>query len=658
MRAPGQEDRHERDPLASGRFLAALGGQDEAELVHFRALVASEAYAIGAVDLALNVVSWNPGAEKLFGYSAPQMLGNSLALLMTELDPALAQLSRRVALGETVELDAKLRRSDGKSIDTTITATPVRRPEDDAVVGAALIIRDVSQTKAVERRLREVSQLETMARVAAGVAHDINNVLAIVQSYAEFVAEGPLTEAQAADLRLAQDAAKRGAALTQQLLALPRSRDPEPVQVDIHDVVRNLEDLLRRAVGAGVEVSTRLGTSPLKISCRPGQIDQVLLNLVLNARDAMPLGGKVEISVEAAAIGPGHDAFGKLPRGSYAKLVVQDSGVGMDAQTLARIFEPFFTTKLPGKGWGLGLLVVNEAVRELKGGVFVNSKVDEGTTFTVYIPLSTADQALTEVSPAVDGAGDHAVLVVDSDSVLRVAIVRILSGAGYPTLEAASITEAEDVLRKNGQRVRLVISDLSGSNAENVAKALQRVGANTRLLYLSGQSPSPSLVGDDVSYLAKPFQSGALLSAVEAALRPSEPLRPSAISHPPRVLVVDDDEALSESLVRVLEETDLVAERCKSSLHALQILKRGDIDVLVADQFMPGMEGLRLLELALARFPNTARVLFTAHASPDVVLNAVNRARVSKVLLKSMHPVAIRDEIAAVAIETMRRRSA
>lgn len=655
MRVFDPHEVYERDEQASGRFLAALGGADEAELVHFRALIASEAYAIVAVDLALTFVSWNRGAERLFGYASVDIVGNNLALVMTEVDQALAELSPRVARGETVELDAKLRRADGRLIDTFITATPVLGVSQ-AVAGAALIIRDVSQTKEVERRLRDVSQLEAMARVAAGVAHDINNVLAIVQSYAEFVANDTLTAAQASDLRLAQEAAKRGAALTQQLLALPRARDIAPELLDINDAVRNLENLLRGALGRGIELSTRLGNSPLSISIRPGQVDQILLNLVLNARDAMPLGGRLEISLEAAAVGPGHEVQGKLPRGSYAKLVVQDTGVGMDEDTLARIFEPFFTTKPAGKGSGLGLLVVQEAVHELKGSVFVKSGVDEGTTFTIYIPLAAAEPVASTTSAAVVSRSGKVVLVVDSDSVLRAAIVRILSAGGYDTLEAASVAEAEDILRTHARGVQVVISDLSGPTAASVAKSVERAGAQVRLVYLSGNKPPTGQPAENVSFVAKPFSSVELLATVQRALRGPPTMRPAAPSRMPVVLVVDDDEALSESLVRVLLETDLVAYRSRSGLHALQILKKEKVDVIVTDHFMPGMEGVRLLELALARFPTTARILFTAHASPDVVLNAVNRARVSKVLLKNMHPVAIRDEIAAVAIETMKRR--
>lgn len=656
MSVSGSNNLNERDDQASGRFLAAVGGADEAELVHFRALIASEAYAIIALDLFLTVVSWNRGAEKLFGYSSQAMVGSNLAFVMTGVDQAMSQLSRRITLGETVELDAKLRCSDGGLIDTFITATPVRSAAQ-LVVGAALIIRDVTQTKELERRLREVSQLEAMARMAAGVAHDINNVLAIVQSYAEFVAHDPLTEAQAADLRLAQDAARRGAALTQQLLALPRGRDSEPITLELNDAVRNLEDLLRRALGAGIELSTRLATSPLNVLTRAGQVDQILMNLVLNARDAMPLGGRLDIALEAAAIGPGHEAHDKLPRGSYAKLVVQDNGIGMDEETLTQIFAPFFTTKPVGQGSGLGLSVVHDAVRELKGAVFVRSKVDSGTTFTVYLPLGASEPVTNPVSVPVNASTDM-VLVVDSDSILRAAVVRILNGAGYSTLEAASSTEAEDVLRKNTQSVRVVISDLSGPGSKNVAKAVDQAGADVRLIYLSGKTSSSAIAGENISFVAKPFASGELLAAVARALKGPPTLRPTSAPRKPFVLVVDDDQALSESLVRVLQESDLVAESSKSGLHALQVLKQRDVDVVVVDQFMPGMEGVRLLELAFARFPMTARILFTAHASPDIVLNAVNRARVAKVLLKNMHPVAIRDEIAAIATEAMRRRPA
>ncbi len=644
-----------RDEQASGRFLAAVGGVDEAELVHFRALVASEAYAIAALNLNRVFVSWSRGAEALFGYTAGEMVGNNLAVLLTEVDAPLAQLERRVGFGETVELDTRLRKASGQVFNAFLTATPVRSHSGE-VVGVALLIRDVSQAKEMERRLRETSQLEAMGRVAAGIAHKINHVLAVVQAYAEFVAEGELTPAQAADLKQAQQAAQRGAVLTSQLLSLKRDRDVAAIDCDLNQLVRGMAELLRRASGAGIQLTTSLASSPLKVRTPPGRVDQLLLNLVLNARDAMPGGGALRITLESAVVGPGHPVEGRLPAGAYAKLAVQDSGVGMDSATLERIFEPFFTTK--AKASGLGLLIVSEAAHELGGAIFVDSVVDVGSTFTVYLPLLHATSASTvprSVAPSADATG--AILVVDSDAVLRSAVRRILQGAGYHVLQAADADEADALLRSHSEPVAAVITDLGGASG-SVAQEVSGRWPELRRVYLSGDLPSPTR-GDDAVFVAKPFAAEHLLAAVKQVLkRPPTVLPPPVAQRRPVVLIVDEDVELGDSLARVLAEAELEAHTSRSGLHALQLLKKMQVDVLVTDHATPGMEGTKLLELALTRFPTTARILFTAQATPNIVMSAVNRGRVAKVLLKNMHPVAIRDEIAATATEAMRRHSA
>ncbi len=643
-----------RDEQASGRFLAAVGGVDEAELVHFRALVASEAYTIAALDLNHTFVSWSRGGETLFGYSAAQMVGSNLAVLLTEVDEPLAQLSRRTGLGQTVELDTRLRCADGTIIHAFVTAAPVKNPEG-TVVGIAVIIRDISQAKEMERRLRETSQLEAMARAAAGVAHEINNVLAIVQAYAEFVGEGPLTAAQTSDLKLAQEAAHRGATLTSQLLALNKPREVRPVEADLNQLVAGMEDLLRRVCGAGIDVSTRLALSPLKVKSSPGQIDQILLNIVLNARDAMPGGGKLELLLHGAVVGPGHPALGRVLAGSYAKLTVRDNGIGMDETTLARAFEPFFTTKPAGRGAGIGLMVVKETLRELGGAVTVDSALDRGTTFTVYLPLQHAAPTTSPPPRSIAPAGDvGAILVVDSDAVLRVAIRRILKGAGHSVLEASGDDEADALLRAYPGPVAAVISNVGRPGH---ADSLKERWPELRRVYLSGQQPGLVKPDPGATLVAKPFAAGTLLSAVRDALSAPATIRQPEPSRRAVVLIVDDDDELSQSLARVLAEVDLEAHTSRSALHALQLLKKLQVDVLVTEQAMPGMEGTKLLELALSRYPATARILFTSQASPDLVVSAVNRGRVAKVLLKSMHPVAIRDEISAIAVETMRRRA-
>ena len=226
------------------------------------------------------------------------------------------------------------------------------------------------------------------AEVVAGIAHDINNVLTVVRLHAELVLSGPLTLAQQRDLRAALDAALRGAALTRQMLGLVRNQARETaVGCELNESVSFAAESLGRVIGPDIALATELSPTPSQISSTPGQLDRILLNLVLNARDAMPHGGRLTVVVDHAVIARGHELGDELPAGCYATLSVQDSGLGMSAELKAVVFEPFFTTKSARGGTGLGLAVVLQQVRDLRGAIRVESELGKGSTFTVYLPL-------------------------------------------------------------------------------------------------------------------------------------------------------------------------------------------------------------------------------------------------------------------------------
>jgi len=630
----------------------------EAEVRHFRALVGSDSYALATVGLDGTVLSWNPGGERLFGYSARAIVGRAFALLMTEVDGELAALPESIARGETVELEARLRSESGALLDALVTATPIRDGHHE-VVAMATIIRDISPVKAMERRLLGVTQLEAMGSVAAGIAHDINNVLAIIQSYAEFVAAGPLQPEQRADLNSALDAARRGAELTSQLLGLNRKRSPDSGDCELNDAVGKVADLLRRALGESITIKTQLAVSPVRIKCSSGQVDRILLNLVLNARDAMPRGGTLSIGVHHTVVGSGHALDHEISAGCYAILSVRDTGIGMSPDTRERIFDPFFTTKAPGKNAGLGLLVVQEAVRGLHGAVRVESELGRGSCFTVFLPLATREErAPSSVRPS-QVPGPTTVLVVDDDATLRAAMGRILESTGYAILEAADGAEAEAIAQRHEGQIDLVLCDLvvSGFPETDTIRRVRAFRPDARAVVVSGQTPKNSSDLRGAEYVRKPFAASELLAAVETALVQPAPQSSLVPVRRPTVLIVDPDRDLRDSLVRVLMEADNDALGAAGGLEALQLMAERPVDVVVSEEFMPGMTGTRLLELAFERFPETSRILFTAHGSPDVVLAAVNRGRVAKVLLKNMHAVAIREEITSVATDALRRRA-
>jgi two-component system, cell cycle sensor histidine kinase and response regulator CckA len=620
---------------------------------YFQALRASGS-AIVVAGLDGIAQRWSAGAEKMFGYAADEVVGKSLGILITELDQKLAELPNRIRTEAKLEYELRLRRKDGALIDVDIAASAVRSHGGD-VTGMTLVITDVTPLKALERRLQSLGQLEAVARVAAGFAHDLNNILTIAGTYQSFVAESSLSATQAADLKVARDAVERGAGLVDQLLALGQNRAATIVSVDLNDVARAGEETLRRVVGDQIELAVRLAPQAVTVRAAPGQLDQVLLNLALNARDAMPQGGRLTIAVRNAPIGKGHALLGELPGGTYAVLSVEDTGIGIDQTTLSRVFEPFFTTKPLGDGTGLGLLIVKDIVTQLRGTVRIETSVGQGSNFEVYLPLFEAPPYVESIRPPESVQEKKTVLVVDEDDAIRNALQRILRDEGYSVLLAADGFDATDIAARHEGPIDLLLCDLymSREDGRQTMARIHPTRPGLRVLFVSGSPVKPGYVAEDARIMRKPFTPEVVTSMVRELLE-SQPVAPRALPDRPVVLVVDDSPEVRDSLLRMLSESELILLAAKSGLHAVQVLEEQHVDLVVSDQMMPGMDGVRLLELIRDRWPHCQRVLFTGHASSDVVLGAVNRGGVTKVLTKSMHPVAIRDEIERTALAAPR----
>ncbi|HVY29862.1 MAG TPA: ATP-binding protein [Polyangiaceae bacterium] len=498
------------------------------------ALEECQSVALAVIASGGTITNWNKGCERLFGYAAQEAVGRQFGDFADDAE-AVALLPGRVSRSNAIETEVRMRHKDGHVIDVVLAAG-VAWDAHGPVEKVAMFIQDVTLTKTTRNRLHAAKQVEQMANAAAGLAHDINSVLTIVSSYARFVAEAPLTTTQQEDLAVAVEAASRASVLASQLLGLYGKRSPRATTVDLNDAVESIAQIVRRMLNGSITVTTRLPTASMKVRAATEQVDRILLNLLTNARDAMPRGGIASISLRSVEVAPGHELHGQIRDGSYAVIVVKDTGIGMDASVRSRIFEPSFTTKADGEGTGLGLSVVQEIVRDLRGGLQVESEPRWGAAFSVYLPL------LSEGS-----------------------------------------TDASDVV----------------------------------------------LAADDLAYRQK-----------QAARQ----LRPS-------VLVVDEDAALCESLVHLLMQQDIDATSAVGVASALQILRTRAIDVLITEQSLGGADGLQLLETTQETFPEIAKILLTREASPDVAVAAVNKGRVVRILLKSMQPSAICDEIVRVARE-------
>ena len=387
----------------------------------------------------------------------------------------LAEVERRwsaaAAGGTTFEMELRYRRRDGVYRWMLARVVPVKDETGRVTrwVGSSVDIEELKRMeadrRAADERLRQAERLEAVGRLAGGVAHDLNNMLVAILGYSEFVATGLAPgDERRSDVEAIADAAGRAAALTRQLLAFARRDLVDPRLFDLNALVRGTERMLRLSVGEGIEVEFALADGELMTWADPTRIEQVLLNLVLNARDAMPSGGRLRIetgrtSIDAAS--RARPADSALRPGAYVCLTVADSGHGMDHATLAQVFEPFFTTKPFGQGTGLGLSSAYGSVKQAGGHITARSEPGQGAAFTVYLPESRAgdDVRTAEREGAAGGAG-RTILVVDDAEPVRITTARALEQGGYRCVVASSGAEALEILASGRHRVDLVLTDV------------------------------------------------------------------------------------------------------------------------------------------------------------------------------------------------------
>jgi two-component system cell cycle sensor histidine kinase/response regulator CckA len=387
---------------------------------------------------------------------------------------------------------------------------------------------DVSEQRRMAERAREAQRLETVGRLAGGVAHDFNNLLAVIGSFASIVRDD-LADHESAqkDLDVILDATRRAASLTNQLLAFSRRQIQELQLVDINRIVDELDKILRRLIGEDVELVTATAKELGTVKADPSQVEQVLMNLVVNARDAMPKGGKLTIETRNASFNRPRESLGSemIPPGQYVVLSVTDTGTGMDEATRRRMFEPFFTTKEPGKGTGMGLSTVYGIVKQSRGHIEVGSRPGHGTRFDVYLPRVSAESekpARHRAMTRPDG-GTETVLLVEDDDLVRKAARRILETDGYRVVEAANGAEALAVAESFGGPIDLLLTDvvMPRMNGRDLAIALRSSRPTIKVIYVSGyaggliDSEDP---GERRAHLRKPFSPAALLGKVREQL--------------------------------------------------------------------------------------------------------------------------------------------
>jgi len=417
------------------------------------------------------------------------------------------------------EMEATWKRKDGTPLHVELIGRAVRNAAG-TIESYETFVRDVTEQRRLQRELVQAQKMEAVGRLAGGIAHDFNNLLTAILGSAELALETlPAGSPEREEVDEVRKAALRAADLTRQLLAFSRQQVIAPKVLNPNDVVGGMDKMLRRLLGEDVELRAALASDLGVVKVDPSQLEQVVLNLAVNARDAMPDGGTLTIETQNIELDQQY-VQGHLSAqpGPYVMLAVSDTGVGMDAGTQARIFEPFFTTKEKGRGTGLGLATVYGIVKQSGGWIWVYSEPGHGTAFKVYFPrvAAVAAPATASVAPPTSVRGSETILVVEDDETIRNLVLKVLKGNGYTVLAAANGDEAERVAGQHRGRIHLLMTDvvLPGLSGPEVARRLVTTRTDTRVLYLSGYTNDAVLrrgvLEAGVAFLQKPFTPGVL----------------------------------------------------------------------------------------------------------------------------------------------------
>ncbi len=493
------------------------------------AIVESSADAIIGMLPDGIIDSWNQGAEQVFGYASEEALGKPFAFLIPpSRSEELPGILERLRQGEAVPPYETVRqRKDGSLVDVLLSISPLKDREA-RLLGASAIAHDMTARKRLEEQLRQTHKLEALGRLAGGVAHDFNNLLTIINGYSQVLLDS-LPEHDKGRELVAEigKAGERAAGLTQQLLAYSRKQILQLKVLDVNDLVTNLKKMLSRMIGEDVVLTTRLAPDLHPVLADAGQIEQVLMNLSVNARDAMPAGGKLTIETANVRLDEtSRGANDEVQYGCYVRITVSDTGCGMDAATQARIFEPFFTTKGPGQGTGLGLAMVYGIVKQSGGSIKVASAPERGTTFTLYLPSLGDEVPPGKGQPAAGKTlvGTETVLLVEDEDAVRTILHHLLQRRGYNVLMAANGTEALAVAAQHSSGIDLLVTDvvMPGMDGRQVAEALRRLHPNMQVLFLSGYTDDAimrhGILESETAFLQKPFASAALAKKVRELL--------------------------------------------------------------------------------------------------------------------------------------------
>jgi len=499
----------------------------------FRAMVEGS-YGVYRASADGTILMANAALAKMLGYaSEAELLPLNLASDVFQPGEYSAHLLDQPGQRKQfARVEAKWKRKDGQPIAVEISGRPVQ-DEGGNLLYFEVIVEDVSRLRGVEHRLRHVQKMEVVGRLAGGIAHDFNNVLGVILGYAEMILLKTAEDEQISGLAThIFRAAERGGTLTRQLLAFSRQQVLEPRIINIREHIRGIQDLLRRVLGEDILLVVNTDGNPINLRADPTQLEQVIMNLVVNARDAMPAGGR--LTIEPSEVYLDHEYCLRNPEarpGDYARIAISDTGGGMGPEILMRLFEPFFTTKESGKGTGLGLATVYGILKQSGGHITVYSEVGEGTTFKIYLPLCKETASESEPAPSSEGIprGTETILLVEDEESLREVTREYLSSQGYTVIVAGEAEAAVAAADNSPLHIDLLLTDviLPGTSGVKLAERLAPRHSHLRVLYVSGYTADAIVHhgghGVDFAFLSKPYSLSSLARKVRAVLDNAHP---------------------------------------------------------------------------------------------------------------------------------------
>ena len=596
------ENLEQRAAERATQLASSLGKLEETER-RFRLLVEGVTdYAIYMLDPAGHVVNWNPGAERIKGYTSAEILGRHFRQFYTAEDQAVDLPKKALTIASEMgkyETENWRVRKDGTRFWASVLINAIK-DNNGMLIGFAKITRDLTERRAVDERARQTQKMEGIGQLTGGVAHDFNNLLTIIIGNLETLSRN--LGSDAVDVgrlrRLAGNAmqgARRAESLTQRLLAFSRQQPLDPKPVDIGRLVTGMSDLLRRTLGEQITVETVLGGGVWRALADPNQLELAILNLAVNARDAMPNGGKLTIETTNVHLDDQYaaDQVEVIP-GQYVMLAVTDTGMGMSAEVKAKAFDPFFTTKDVGHGTGLGLSQIYGFVKQSRGHVKIYSELGLGTTVKLYLPRVLAEAAAPKAEdqvPIARGSATETILVVEDDDGVRTYASETLRELGYHVVEAGHGRAALELLDRYPD-IRLLFTDIGlplGMNGRQLAGGARERRPNLRVLFTTAYARNAIIhdgrLDPGVALLPKPYTQAALATKVRDII--------DARLSPGRILLVEDEPLIQMLAIEYLQEAGFNVDAAGSAAEALNKLALipGGVDAAIVDLGLPDRKG-------------------------------------------------------------------